>query len=79
MFVHKFVQVFRIPSIALLVLAAPLIARADQRLWLNDMDTYTITRDSIVITGDAPVDQELADDFQVTGEIHRAVVYGYDC
>lgn len=54
-------------------------ARADQRLWLNDVDTYSITRDSIVVTGAAPVDQELADDFEVAGEIRRAIVYGYDC
>jgi hypothetical protein len=79
MFVRSSVQVSRFSWLALLVLASPLIARADQRLWFNDMDTYTTTRDSIVVTGDAPVDQELADDFQVTGEIHRAVVYGYDC
>ncbi len=79
MFMRRFIQVPRFPLMAALMLAAPLVARADQRLWLNDMDTYTTTRDSIVITGDAPVDQEIADDFQVTGEIRRAVVYGYDC
>ena len=57
----------------------PICAYADQRLWDNEADGYSITRDSIVITGAAPVDQELADDFHVTGEIHRAVVGGYDC
>jgi len=62
-----------------LTLAASSVASADQRLWLNDIDTYSITQDSIVATGDAPVDQELADDFNVTGEIRRAIVYGYDC
>jgi len=65
--------------IAFALFAAPLVAHADQRLWLNDMDTYTITRDSIVVAAETPVDQEIADDFDVTGEIRRAVVYGHDC
>jgi len=41
----------------------PIGAYADQRLWDNETDGYSITRDSIVIAGAAPVDQELADDF----------------
>jgi hypothetical protein len=57
----------------------PLAAHADQRLWSNMNDLYAITHDTIVVTGDTPVDQEIADDFRVTGEIHRAVVEGYDC
>jgi len=65
--------------IALAGVVAPLAAKADQRLWNNEADYWSITRDSIVITGAAPVDQEIADDFRVTGEIHRAVVAGYDC
>ena len=64
---------------ALAVGLLPVLAYADQRLWNNEVDLYSITRDSIVVTGAAPVDFELADDFQVTGEIHRAVVAGYDC
>ncbi|HJT97467.1 MAG TPA: hypothetical protein VJ696_04060 [Rhodanobacteraceae bacterium] len=58
---------------------APLAAHADQRLWNNEADLWSITKDSIVVTGAAPMDQELADDFRVTGEIRRAVVAGYDC
>ena len=56
------------------------VASADQRLWLNDMDTYSITQSSVVITGDElPTDLELADDFRVTGLVRRAIVYGHDC
>jgi hypothetical protein len=58
---------------------APLAANADQRLWNNEPDYWSITKDSIVITDTAPADQEIADDFRVTGEIHRAVIAGYDC
>jgi hypothetical protein len=58
---------------------APLAANADQRLWNNEADYWSITKDSIVITDTAPADQEIADDFRVTGEIHRAVIAGYDC
>ncbi|HKE48987.1 MAG TPA: hypothetical protein VKB52_13065 [Rhodanobacteraceae bacterium] len=57
----------------------PFSALADELLFSSPGDLYAITRDSIVVTGAAPVDFELADDFQVTGEIHRAVVAGYDC
>jgi len=74
--------VFRFDVVRSAALAAgllPAFACADQRLWNNEVDLYSITRDSIVVTGAAPVDFELADDFQVTGEIHRAVVAGYDC
>lgn len=64
-------------------LAAALLAstaHADQRLWLNDIDTWSITQSSVVIGGDElPTDRELADDFQVTGLVRRAIVYGYDC
>jgi hypothetical protein len=52
---------------------------ADQRQWLNDIDTYTITRSSVVTAGDPPADFELADDFEVTGMVRRAIVYGHDC
>ncbi|MEO8461048.1 MAG: hypothetical protein ABI451_11010, partial [Dokdonella sp.] len=65
--------------IAASLLTTTLDARADERLWSNDVDTYTITRDSVVTGGQTPIDQELADDFQVTGEIRRAIIYGYDC
>ena len=74
--------VFQFSFVRATALAAgllPVFASADQRLWNNEVDLYSITRDSIVVTGDAPVDLELADDFRVTGEIHRAVVAGYDC
>jgi len=54
-------------------------AFADELLFSSPGDLYAITRDSIVVTGAAPVDQEIADDFQAVGEIHRAVVDGYDC
>ena len=56
-----------------------LSAFADELLFSSPGDLYAITRDSIVVTGAAPVDQEIADDFQAVGEIHRAVVDGYDC
>jgi len=72
-------MLFRTFALAVLAAAFAPLAHADQRLWLNDVDTYSITRDSIIVAGVAPVDQELADDFRVTGEIRRAVVYGYDC
>ena len=54
-------------------------AFADELLFSSPGDVYAITRDSIVVTGAAPVDQEIADDFHAVGEIHRAVVEGYDC
>jgi len=54
-------------------------AFADELLFSSPGDVYAITRDSIVVTGAAPVDQEIADDFHAVGEIHRAVVDGYDC
>jgi hypothetical protein len=54
-------------------------AFADELLFSSPGDLYAITKDSIVVTGAAPVDQEIADDFHATGEIHRAVVDGYDC
>lgn len=66
-------------GIALSLIVVPIAAHADQRLWNNEADFWSITKDSIVITGAAPVDQEIADDFRVTGEIRRAVVAGYEC
>jgi hypothetical protein len=59
------------------LLALP--AFADELLFSSPGDVYAITRDSIVVTGAAPVDQEIADDFRAVGEFHRAVVDGYDC
>lgn len=69
------------PRIVALLITAVVAghAGADQRLWLNDVDTYTITRSSVVTTGDPPADFELADDFEVTGLVRRAIVYGHDC
>lgn len=54
-------------------------AQADQRLWHNDIDTWSITRPSVVVTGASPSDVELADDFEVTGLVRRAIVHGHDC
>jgi len=72
-------KLFMLRIAAVAGIGVPAFAFADQRLWFNDVDTYTTTRDSIVVNGAAPVDQELADDFHATGEIRRAVVSGYDC
>ena len=52
---------------------------ADELLFSSPGDLYAITRDSIVVTGAVPVDQEIADDFHAVGTIRRAVVDGYDC
>lgn len=66
-------------AVALACGLVSLPAVADELLFSSPGDLYAITRDSIVVTGDAPVDQEIADDFHAVGEIHRAVVDGYDC
>jgi hypothetical protein len=74
--------VFRINVRHAAALAVGLVstsAFADELLFSSPGDNYAITHDSIVVTGAAPVDQEIADDFQAVGEIHRAVVDGYDC
>lgn len=74
--------VFRIHLHHAALLACGLVSTsvfADELLFSSPGDLYTTTHDSIVVTGAAPVDQEIADDFQAVGEIHRAVVDGYDC
>jgi len=66
--------------VATLLALAAFGARADERLWYNEIDTYTTTRDSIVVTGPgAAFDQEVADDFEATGLVRRVVAYGHDC
>ncbi|HEY6940937.1 hypothetical protein [Dokdonella sp.] len=69
----------RFVALLVIVLAAS-AAHADERLWYNEIDTWSTTRDSIVVTGPgAAFDQEVADDFEATGLVRRVVAYGHDC